>query len=258
MDPVTAILASNVGSGVANIFGSIFGAKNQEKAAQQANAMIMALRQQGIDSFNKMYTEDKDALAPYLSVGSEAANKLGARMDDLTAPIEMSQEQLEQTPGYQWLMKQGLRGVTGQNVLRGLSGAQLKGSADFVKGLADTTYKTQFDMANINKTNAFNRLFQTAEAGRGAGTSVLNAAVEGGKAMLGSATAAGGQIANNLIGVGNAQAARDISIGNQIGGMISSAPYAPMVANRLYPNGFTGMYGSGDDATVPVGQSRWG
>ena len=123
----------------------------------QANGLITAQQAKALDTFMSMFNASKDKLDPFIQTGTDATQRLTAQIPDLTAPISMTQDQLEQTPGYKWLISQGMRGVTGSNVLRGLSGAQIKGATDFVKGLADTTYKTQFDIANTNKTNEIGR-----------------------------------------------------------------------------------------------------
>jgi hypothetical protein len=91
-------------------------------------------------------------------------------LDELTAPINMTQAQLEQTPGWQFTNYQGQKAVQNAASARGLgvSGAALKGAANFATGLADQTYKTQFDIANTNQTNAYNRLKSLVDVGENA------------------------------------------------------------------------------------------
>jgi hypothetical protein len=62
------------------------------------------------------------------------------------APAMMTQEQLEKTPGYQFTLAQGLKATQNAAAARGLgiSGAALKGAADYATGLADKTYQNQF------------------------------------------------------------------------------------------------------------------
>lgn len=255
-DPVTGIMAgSAIFGGASNIMGANKAAGAVKDASMQANAMTQQRWQDIIGMFKEMYGKGEAALKPYTDLGGQAAGQLSSQMGDLTAPIMMDQETLEKTPGYEFLIKQGQRGVTGANVLRGLSGAQIKGSEDFIKGLADTTYKTQFDIANTNKTNAFNRLFQTTQAGQTAGTSLLNAGVGGAVGLAGPGMTGAGIQSGTTMAAGNAQAGADIATGQQVGSMISGLPYTPYVANKLYPNGMpgsapavTGMYGAGGSA----------
>lgn len=250
-DPMSAIAVSGLIGVGANIFGSGKAADAQREAAQIASQTQLTMQQKALDQFMKLFNTGKEGLDPYLKTGGDATKFLNEQQSYFQDPVTMNQTDLENTPGYQFLMKQGQRGVTGGNVLRGLSGAQIKGSEDFLKGLADSTYKTQWDIANTNKTNAFNRLFQTAESGRGAAGTILSAGTQAGGNILNNSATVGGQVGGNIIGAGNATAANDINLGKNIGAAANSLAYAPYVANKLYPNGFPagGMYGG--DTTDP-------
>jgi hypothetical protein len=96
-------------------------------------------------------------------------------------PGTMTQAQLEQTPGYQWNLAQGLKATQSAAAARGLgvSGASLKGAATYATGLADSTYQNQFnnaqsrfaDYLNLNTgqqtnlSNQFSRLNSLATTG---------------------------------------------------------------------------------------------
>lgn len=252
-DPMTAIAVGSVLSAGSNIFGAQSGAEAQRDAAGLASQTQLTMQKRAIDLFNQMYGAGKDALSPYLKTGADATKALNDNQTYFQDPVTMNQADLEKTPGYEFLMKQGQRGVTGANVLRGLSGAQIKGSEDFLKGLADTTYKTQWDIANTNKTNAFNRLFQTAGSGEDASKTLLAAGTTGGSSILNNSATVGGQVGGNIIGAGNATANANAATGQQIGALGGNIATAPFIANKLYPNnqwpGATGMYGS--ESTSP-------
>jgi hypothetical protein len=66
-----------------------------------------------------------------------------------SAPGQMTQAELAATPGYQFTLNQGLQAVQNSAAAKGLgvSGAALKGAADYATGLADSTYQTQFNIA---------------------------------------------------------------------------------------------------------------
>lgn len=246
-DPMTAIAASGLLSAGANIFGSSNAAAGQKEAAEIASRTQLAMQQKAIDTFMKLYGAGSDALSPYLKTGADATQALNSKQTYFQDPVTMNIDDLHNTPGYEFLMKQGMRGVTGSNVLRGLSGAQIKGAESFATGLADSTYKTQWDIANQNKTNAFNRLTQTAGQGLDAGKTLLAAGTTGGGSILGNSATVGGQVGGNIISAGNAGAAASIAAGQNAGQAGASLAYAPFVANKLYPNGFpsggsTGMY----------------
>ena len=93
---------------------------------------------------------------PYYNTGTYAAQMLGNGI---------SQNTLEQTPGYQWNLSQGEQAATNSAAARGLadSGAALKGASTYANGLADSTYQNQF-----------NDEYQLANMGQNAANSMSN------------------------------------------------------------------------------------
>lgn len=237
-DPVSGVMAgaSILGAG-ANIFGAQSAADAQKEAAATAARATLEQQQKGLDAQRKYFDEGTGALKPIADSGSQVYKDLVAQLPELTAPIIMDQATLEQTPGYQFTQKQGIRGVDLSSISRGMSGAQAKAAAQFATNLADTTYKTQFDIANINKTNAFNRLLDTAKVGTGAATSIATNATSAGNAALGNTSTVGGQLGGYAVGAGNAQAGADIATGKNLGNIFSGAAGA-------YAAGSQPSYGS--------------
>lgn len=195
----TAIVGAGVIAGAATVYSANQAAEAQTNAANTAANTSM-----------DMYKTTRGDLAPYKELGYKYASELDKQMPFLTSPIVMDQEALEKTPGYQFTRTQGLKAVQNSAAARGLgvSGAALKGAATFATGLADQTYKTQFDIENVNRTNAFNRLKSVIDAGQGAAAGTGAAG-----------TAAANTAANAQIGAGNAQAAAY----NAAGAGVSSA-----------------------------------
>ena len=220
-----AAIAIGVGSavgGVASAIGSSSAAHAQTKAAQQA-AQLSAQQQAQIRS----------DLMPYQTAGIAGQNQLTAQMGSLTAPFSMTQANLEQTPGYQFNLTQGLKAVNNQMGARGLlnSGAAMKGAASYATGLADSTYMDQFNMDQTQKQNTYNKLMGQAQLGE-------NAAAQTG--AYGTQSAA--NQAQSIIGAGNAQAAGAMGIANGIGGIGSNiANFA--FANQLLNKTGTGIFG---------------
>lgn len=166
----------------------------------------------------------------------------------LTHPFSMTQANLEQTPGYQFNLSQGLKTVNNALGARGLldSGAVLKGGAEYATGLADNTYMNQFNMDQSQKSNIYNRLIGTAGLGE-------SAAAQTG--AFGTQTA--GQQGANLVGAGNAQAAGSIAVGNAFAGVANAVPNA-LISNKLLNNGYfgggyQGIYGQSSGA-LPFGR----
>lgn len=240
-DPVTGIMgAASAASAGANIMGARSAADRQTAAGERSIAAMMEMFEELKSMRNDVVSRAGTNLNPFINTGRQATTTLSEALPDLAAPIELTQEWLESTPGYKFIKDQGLRAVTNQNVLRGLSGAQLKGAADWVTGLADQTYKTQFDIANINKTNAFNRLFQTAESGKGAAADLSRIDSSITAPLIAAGTQTGANVGGTMVGIGNAQAGADIATGQAIGQFMGNLPFTPYMANRLYPGGMPG------------------
>lgn len=202
----TAVIGGSALSAAAGIYGANKAAAAQTAATNKAS-----------DTALNMYNTTRGDLAPFRDIGQDASNRLGAQLTDLTAPINMDQATLEKTPGYQFSLTQGLKAAQNSAAARGLgvSGAALKGAANFATGLADQTYQTQFNIANTNQSNAFNRLSalvntgesaaaQTGSAGTNAANTAASATVAGGNAQAAAANAIGsgvGNVGNNVAGL---------------------------------------------------------
>jgi len=180
-----------LGSAVIGAGASIYGSQQAAGAASDAANLQ-----------NQRYGQTRSDLSPYFQPGYNALNDaaalsrqgptgggpdyLGQAYSNL--PLQMTQAQLEQTPGYQFDLSQGQKAVQSAAAARGLgvSGASLKGAANFATGLANKTYMDQFKLAqdrfndyinlNIgqqgNLTNQFNRLNSIATLGANAGAQV--------------------------------------------------------------------------------------
>ena len=177
-----------IGSAVIGAGAQMFGAS---KAAdtQKANAERVAGIQQA------QYAQTREDLSPYRQIGQDASGKLTSRLSELTTPISVNPDDFQNTDYYKFAEKQGQRGVTNSAAARGLasSGAALKGAAAFSKGLASQEWQNNFNMQNINQTNAYSRLKALVDTGASAatGTGVLGekAAYNTGTALTGGANA---------------------------------------------------------------------
>ncbi len=225
----TAIIGSAVVGAGATVAGAGAAAGAQRDAANRS-----------ADTQMQMYERTRADLSPYMAIGQEGANRLVGNLDRLTAPITMDQAALEQTPGYQFNLKQGLRAVQNSATARGLgiSGAAMKGAAQYATGLADNTYQQQFNNAVTNQTNAFNRLMGVTQLGQSSAAGV---------GAQGTQTAS--NVGNALIGGGNATAAAYNSIGpavtNAGNGLTRGLMYQNMYGNNFGSGGGFGSTGTG-------------
>jgi hypothetical protein len=256
-DPVTAVLAGSaiLGAG-ANIFGASSAAQAQKDAAASANAAVLQQQQQGLAAQKSYFDTGTAPLASIANKGVGDYTNLEAAIPGLTAPITMDQKTLEATPGYQFNLSQGERGVSLGGAALGLSGAQVKAAARFATGLADSTYQQQFSNANTNKTNAFNFLLNTANLGTQAAGTYAAAGTSAGNADVANSATVGGQLGGNIVGAGNATAASDIAAGKNISNAVtqSAGAYAgnqnpfgnypgSAIPGAVGSSSFGGMYG---------------
>lgn len=207
------LAAAVVGAGALGAGATMFGAS--KAASAQTKAAAIAAAQQ-----KAMYDQTRADLGPYREYGGNAMQALQDTQGYWGSPIVMDQAAVEQTPGYQFTLKQGLKAVQNAASARGLgvSGAALRGAADYTTGLANKTYMDQFNLENINRGNVYNRLMgigtlgqnaaaQTGAAGANAANNISQAYTNAGNAQAGSYMAQAGafnNFANNMAGLGMA------------------------------------------------------
>lgn len=201
-----AIAGAGLASAGASIFGSSKAADAQKDSAAQATAAQLQM-------FNQTTANEQ----PFVNNGVASSNTLLADLQRLTNPVHMNENMLQNTPGYQFNLTQGLKSVQNSAAARGLgiSGAAMKGASSYATGLADSTYQNQFNNTWTNRNNEYNMLSGQAGIGQSAAANVAN-----------SGTQVGQGIAQNTIGAGNAQAAAYNSIGSAVGGAANSVASA--------------------------------
>ena len=192
------VAIATIGAGVLGAGSSLLGSGKASSAAKDA-----------ANQAQQRYLQTRADLAPFTGIGSTAAGNAlslaqggptGGGPDYLAQaagerPGTMTQSALEQTPGYQFDLAQGLKATQSAAAARGLgvSGASMKGAATFATGLANKTYQDQFnmqqqrftDLLNLNTgqqgnlTNQFNRFNALAGIGESAaaGTGTIGASL---------------------------------------------------------------------------------
>jgi len=219
-----AVAAATIGGAALSAGSQMIGSSKAAGAASDA-ANLQKMQ----------YLMTRQDLSPFMGAGASALPGLSALANagptgggrdyvDLAynqyLPPRMTQAELEQTPGYQFQLQQGLKQTQSAAAARGLgvSGASLKGAAEYVTGLADKNYQNQFanaqtrfnDVLALNTgqqgqlTNQYNRLSGLATLGAnaaaGLGTQGVDAAKNAGNAL----TTAGQTEAAGLTGASNA------------------------------------------------------
>jgi hypothetical protein len=199
-------MAAIIGGGLALAGGVLKGAGSKKAGNEAAKAAGAAAQTQ-----KEMYLQTRADLQPFTQAGAGVLPGLNALAmsgptgggPDYVAqaagerPLQMTQANLEATPGYQFDLSQGLKATQSAAAARGLgvSGASLKGAATYATNLADKTYQNQFalqqtrfkDLLDLNTgqqgqlQNQYARLHDTAALGANAaaqlgtqGTSLAN------------------------------------------------------------------------------------
>lgn len=170
-------------------------------------------------------------MAQYQQAVTDAQSTMQPSYDPNAAihqKFSFNPEDLQNTPGYQFTLDQGLRQVNNSAAARGLglSGAQLKGATSFATGLANQTYGDQYNRAlssyNTNyqvAANDVNRLQNMVNMGQ-------NSAAQQGQQGITGAQGAG----NYLTQGANASAAGTMGTANAATNGINNY----MLYNALY------------------------
>lgn len=215
------------------VVGAVGGAMISADAAKSAAGDQLLAASNATNAELSMFGQTQANLAPFIGAGKTALGDLtdqGTQTTDtlgnpiaaggdtsllgqLNKPFQPTQAQLEQTPGYQFTLSQGLKATQNSMAASGLgrSGSALAAGAEYATGLASNTYQQQFSNYLTQNQSIFNKLTSLSNQGESA------AAMQG---TLG--TQVGGQIASNAIGAGNAQAAGTVGAANAISGGLSS------------------------------------
>lgn len=226
IDPDTRFLcdsSSLIAAGI-SAAGAVAGGVLASNAASTAASGQVAAANTAADASNSQYQQTRTDLAPYNALGQQAGGQLSSQLSSLTQPFSMTQAQLEQTPGYQFNLTQGEQAVQNSASARGLgvSGAAMKGAANYASGLADNTYQNQFNNYQTNQNNAFNKLLAVTGVGQSAA------------AQTGSFGQTAVQNANSALTTGAAAtAAGNVGSANAISGSLTNVGNSLMNANTL-------------------------
>ena len=184
--------AAVAGSAVLGAGSSLVGSGKQSSAAKDA-----------ANTQKQMYLMNVARGQPFVSAGTEAVGQLPSML-----PGVFTEAQLQQMPGYQFALDQGLKSTQSAAAARGLgvSGAALKGAADFAKGLADSTYTNAFNQQQQRYADVMGLATLGANTSQGLGTQGVASAQNQGNALIAAGTAQGSGLmnaSNALVGGAN-------------------------------------------------------
>lgn len=218
MPSITAPIIGAGIAGAATIGSGLISSSGAKSAADTQSAATTAAAQLQAGEFQQV----RNDLQPYIQAGAtslptlEALTGTGAGGNPLTAPLtapfQPTIAQLEQTPGYQFTLSQGLKSVQNSYAAQGLgqSGAAEKGAVDYAEGLAGTTYQQQFQNYLNQNSQIYNMVGgltgsgQNAAAGTGAlalnSTAQINALNTAGANAQAAGTVASSNAFGNALG----------------------------------------------------------
>jgi hypothetical protein len=220
--------AIGIGTAVAGVGSSLLSSKAAKSAASQqaaaADQAAQAAQQQqaqvraDLAPYRAAGQTGVDALMASLGLGGPGTNLLGANgINSLT--FQPTEAQLAATPGYQFTLGQGQLGVANSNAAagRGISGAALKGAANYATGLADNTLRTQQGIFQSNLQNVLGPLANIANLGQ-------TAATQTGQNSLASTAQSNAALQSGAA----SQAAGTVGSANALGSALGTAANAPL------------------------------
>lgn len=141
-----------------------------------ANGQPTGFIQQGANIANAT------AANPAFNTSADVANPNGPlNINNLAQTFNPTMAQLEQTPGYQFTLDQGLKATQNSYAAQGLgtSGAAMKGADQYATGLASTTYNQQLQNYLTQNAQQYNMLLSGQSQGANL-ASAQNTILQGG------------------------------------------------------------------------------
>ena len=192
---------------ITDAIGGLFGTKQQADAATLAGAQQANAQAQG-------QAQLQANLQPYSNFGASAMPNIMKMLGlgGTGGGFQFNPQDLQNTPGYQFTLGQGLKNTNNALSSQGLlgSGAQGKALADYTTGLASNTYNQQFANAlnsyNANLSPLMSLLSMGQNSAAGIGQGAYNSAVNAGNAIAQGTIGSGSQGANtmnSLLGMAN-------------------------------------------------------
>lgn len=214
-------------SGLAGAAANVYAGNQQKSAADKATKVQ-----------REMYDQTRTDLAPYRTAGDEGTNMLMGRLPELSAPITLDAATLQNLPGYNFALAQGLKAAQSGAAARGLgkSGAAVKGATGFATGLANQFAGDAFQRELAQRNQAYNQLLGVSQLGANAATQTGNFGIQTGQ-----------QIGNNLVGGAAAQGAGLVGGANALSGAANQYGGYQLgqqqLQNRLLDSSGTGTWG---------------
>ena len=192
-------------AGLAGAGASIYGAQTAAGAATTQGG-------KAISAQNRIYEQNAVAAQPFIQGGAQAMQGFNAALPGLTTPFNPSMSWLQQFPGYQFALQQGLGAVQSSSIASGASGNAITGAANYAEGLASTT-----------EAQAAQQYYTGKQTAIGAYQAAVQPGVSAVGAQFGAGASTGQGIASSYSGIGQAQAGAAMASGNALSSGIQTA-----------------------------------
>lgn len=185
---------------VDDILGTdLTGEKGREGAI---NAQTQATESAN-QTMKEMYDQQRADLEPWRETGGRYLSQLDQEMSGLTDTFSMSD--FVKDPGYQFRMNEANKAIERGAAARGglMGGGTLKALTRYNQDYASNEYQNAYNRFNADRDQRYNKLSNMAGLGQTATNQLVNA---GGNYGM--------SVANNAIGLGNANAAAHMNASN--------------------------------------------
>ena len=181
---------------VAGLGSDIYFADKAADIQQQSSAEALALERE-------MYQQGRADIAPWREAGGEA-------ITDVNALIKGGPGEFEESPGYQFTLDEGQRGIERAMSATGRlgSGAHLRAGTEFAEGMASTEYD---NFLRRWRENELNPRLAVAGMGQTAGQQTASMGADVGRSAN-----------RNALYQGEVGAGRQVDIGNALSRFLSS------------------------------------
>lgn len=255
-----AVIGAGALAATASVAGSAISSSAAKSAASTQAAAANNAAQLQMNEFNQTQAN----VAPFTALGTSATGTLGYELGlpgyanpggtapgsagSLTAPFTPTMASLAATPGYQFVLGQGLQATQNSYAAQGLgtSGSAQKGAANYAESLAGNTYQQQFQnylSQNLQISNMLNnQTTMGTNAALGVGSQGVTSTANAGANLTsaGAASAAGtvgaaNALTSGLSGLTSAGSNTSLLLALNNAGMFGPSPVGSANSNALLP-----------------------
>lgn len=185
------------------LFDTLGGLLGTDKSGDAIKAQMEA-SQHAADVQKQMYDQSRADLAPYREAGATSLTG----MQDKDFQRDFTLADFQKDPGYQFRMEEGQKALERSASARGglMSGAALKGIAQYGQNFASNEYQNAYNRFNQDRNTRFGRLSDIAHMGQASASQTADNSMRYGQSMSDLYTGLGNAQASAYIGNANRNA----------------------------------------------------